>query len=162
MSKEMINTLISVVSSQLSTLLRGILSLHTACLAGEYQEREYSAIGTWVFVLPPNKYSKQVLHNFSGELAELIFKASYLVIFKLNQGIQNVKMWNSHLSLLLLFTTPGTSLLPLKKHNTQIGLKWEICWCTEKLRPPCSDTSQYSKRQKGGTAEVYQQGYKPT
>lgn len=39
MSKEMIKTLISVVRSQLSTLFRGILTLHTACLAGEYQER---------------------------------------------------------------------------------------------------------------------------
>lgn len=39
MSKEMIKTLISVVRSQLSTLFRGILTLHTAQLAGEYQER---------------------------------------------------------------------------------------------------------------------------
>lgn len=39
MSKEMINTLISVVRSQLSTLFRGILTLHTVWLAGEYQER---------------------------------------------------------------------------------------------------------------------------
>lgn len=37
---------------------------------------------TWMFVLPPNKYNKQVLHNFSGELAQLIFKASYPVNFQ--------------------------------------------------------------------------------
>lgn len=104
MGTEMINTLISVVSSQLSTLLRGILSLHTACLAGEFQERDYSAIGTWMFVLPPNKHNKQVLHNFSGELAELIFKVPYPVNFQVKSTYSKCQDCEIHTYLYCFFS----------------------------------------------------------